>query len=137
MLACTLKPRPRYLVIVLAFAGDSTITRLFPLTIGALLPALLDEAAERVEVREVLRPAALPVVARREEVVLLVVRFEVLALLLFSFVVSSVFFVVAIIRLYPSYLLLLTSPATCSRLSLASQSTLCIECMSSRKMGLE
>ena len=103
---------------------------------GALLPALLDEADERVAVREVLRPVALPVVDR-PEVVFPVARFEVVALLLFSFVVSSVFFVVAITRLYPSYLLILTAPATCSRSSLASQSTLCIECMSSRKVGLE
>jgi hypothetical protein len=51
MLASTVKLRPRYFLIVLALAGDSTITRLvLPLTMGpSLLPALLLLALEVLE----------------------------------------------------------------------------------------
>jgi hypothetical protein len=74
MLASTAKLRPRYFLIVRAFAGDSTITRLvLPLTTGPFLLA----AEERVDA----------VVAR-----VLVLRFVAAPVLLFV----PVFLVVAI-----------------------------------------
>src|SRR5205814_3408913 len=58
MLASTLKLRPRYFLMVLALAGDSTITRLvLPLVTGPFLLAA-DEAFERAEVAEEARERA-------------------------------------------------------------------------------
>jgi hypothetical protein len=75
MLASTLKLRPRYFLIVLALAGDSTITRLvLPRVTGPLL------VEARVEEARVVLDA-----------VLLAVPFAAL-----FFVVPVVFFVVAI-----------------------------------------
>src|SRR5207302_9312152 len=58
MLASTLKLRPRYFLMVLALAGDSTITRLaLPLVTGPSLPAA-DEVFERAEEVEEARERA-------------------------------------------------------------------------------
>jgi hypothetical protein len=70
------------LVIVLAFAGDSTITRLLPLAMGAGLLLLLPRVVEAV--RELLLGAALLVDALPETVVLLVFGLAGAFLVVFS-----------------------------------------------------
>jgi hypothetical protein len=53
MLASTLKLRPRYFLMVLALAGDSTMTRLvLPLVTGPFLLAAAAELFERAEEAE-------------------------------------------------------------------------------------
>jgi len=74
MLASTAKLRPRYFLIVRAFAGDSTMTRLvLPLTTGPSLPVpellLLLEDEEAREVVERLEAGLVALVDLREEAV--------------------------------------------------------------------
>ena len=84
MLASTLKLRPRYFLMVLALAGDSTITRLvFPLATGALFSgagALEVRAEDGREVARVVLPAVFEVVFLRVVALVLFVVVVILAL---------------------------------------------------------
>ena len=99
MLASTLKLRPRYFLIVLALAGDSTITRLvLPLTTGpppSLLRLEVDDDERVVLLALVLAFVALFRVAPVEPVVFLVVA---IILLLYPIAQTTMLYTQSLLR---------------------------------------
>jgi len=110
MLASTAKLRPRYFLIVLALAGDSTITRfVLPLATGPFPPVVLVEEEAR----------DLAVVVVREVVVFLVV--VLLRVVPLVPVVPPVFLVVGIILPFGSFSIALSHKFCVARRTWRSQ----------------